>query len=107
MSQGPPVGPVVVGVGVPVQALPTGVPPVPEPAPPEPPVADAPASVASEVTLQPKEDVATTAASESAFQKLLVVIWIGSIVRKDESCYGKFPRPSEFVPATPWSKRAG
>jgi hypothetical protein len=90
MSQGPPVIPLVV-VGVPLQALvpapPVPVePPLPVVAPPEPPVEEAAASDASEVILQPKQETPSKATRETSFQKLLVLIWIGRIVRRDESC---------------------
>src|SRR5579863_6624895 len=78
MSQGPPVGPLVV-VGTPVQALvpeppEPGVPPEPV-APPEPtapPVEEAaPSALLSEVILQPKHETPRIAATETLVAKLI------------------------------------
>src|ERR1700722_6339113 len=74
MSQGPPVGPLVV-VGTPVQAL---VPVPPEPVvPPEPtvpPVEETSPSGRSAVTLQPKHEMPTIATTESLVPKLVLLM---------------------------------
>src|SRR5437763_1574119 len=94
MSQGPPLGPLVV-VAVPVHALVvTGAPPVPE---------DTAPSEVSAVILQPRTEAPRTASSESSFQKFFVLIGITRIVRNDDSCYRKFlgtARPHAKTPLT-------